>query len=161
MRKLKLYLDTSTISHLDQQDAPDKMADTLKLWQEVEDGIYDIYLSYIDFDELNRCTSGKQRILDGFIARIQYTNIAYSDEIFNLANEFIKQGILRQKSFDDAQHLASAMVSDCDAIVSWNFKHMVNIKTINGVKVVAALTGYKDVAIYTPSMLIGGDNNDS
>ena len=137
------------------------MADTLRLWQEIEVGIYDIYLSFVDFDELDRCLPDKQRTLDEFIARIEYTHIDYSDEIHSLADEFIKQGILRQKSFDDAQHLASAMVYECDAIVSWNFKHMVNHKTINGVKGVAALTGYKDVAIYTPSMLIGGEEDDS
>ena len=44
MKKIKLYLDTSIISHLDHQDTPDKMADTLRLWREVEDSIYDIYL---------------------------------------------------------------------------------------------------------------------
>jgi len=161
MKKLKLYLDTSIISHLDQQDAPEKMADTLALWQEVEDGIYDIYLSFVDFDEINRCKPDKQKILDSYIARIEYTHIDISDEIFDLASEFITQAILKQKSFDDALHLASAMVSDCDAVVSWNFKHMVNIKTINGIKIVAALTGYKDVAIYTPTILTGGTDDDS
>lgn len=32
MEKLKIYLDTSVISHLMQEDVPEKMADTLKLW---------------------------------------------------------------------------------------------------------------------------------
>jgi hypothetical protein len=31
MRKLKIYLDTSVISHLFADDTPDKMADTIKL----------------------------------------------------------------------------------------------------------------------------------
>ena len=137
------------------------MADTLELWQDVEDGIYDVYLSYVNFDELNRCKPDKQKILDSYIARIEYTHIEPSSEIFLLADEFIKQGILKQKSYDDAQHLASAMVNECDIIVSWNFKHMVNHKTINGVRGVAALTGYKDIAIYTPTMLTGGSDNDS
>ena len=33
MRKLKVYLDTSVISHLAQEDVPEKMTDTLKLWE--------------------------------------------------------------------------------------------------------------------------------
>jgi len=161
MKKLKLYLDTSTISHLDQQDAPEKMADTLALWREIEDGIYDVYLSYVDFEEVLECSPEKRRTLAEYISRIKYTHIEPSGEIYLLADEFIKLGILRPKSYDDAQHLASAMVSECDAIASWNFKHMVNLRTINGVKVVAALTGYKDIAIYTPSILIGGTDDDS
>jgi predicted nucleic acid-binding protein len=161
MKKLKLYLDTSTVSHLDQQDTPDKMADTLTLWQEIEDGIYDVYLSFVLFEEVLECSPKKRRTLAEFISRIDYTHIEADNEIALLADEFIKQDILRPKSYDDAQHLASAMVSECDIIVSWNFKHMVNLRTINGVKVVAALTGYKDIAIYTPSILIGGTDDDT
>jgi hypothetical protein len=33
MRKLKVYLDTSVISYLYQLDAPEKMKDTLELWE--------------------------------------------------------------------------------------------------------------------------------
>ncbi len=36
MRKLKLYFDTSVISHLDQQDTPDKMASTHRLIKKVK-----------------------------------------------------------------------------------------------------------------------------
>lgn len=45
MKKLKIYLDTSVISHLKQGDAPDKTADTLKLWEDIKQGKYDVYLS--------------------------------------------------------------------------------------------------------------------
>jgi hypothetical protein len=45
-------------------------------------------------------------------------------------------------------------------IVSWNFKHLVNVKTINGVKGVNALAGYKEMPIYTPTMLIEGGSDD-
>ena len=33
-RKLKVYLDTSVVSHLWQIDAPEKMQETLALWEE-------------------------------------------------------------------------------------------------------------------------------
>ena len=36
MKKLKLYLDTSVISHLDAPDTPEKMADTLALWEDLK-----------------------------------------------------------------------------------------------------------------------------
>jgi len=47
---------------------------------------------------------------------------------------------------------------DCDAIISWNFKHIYNIKTIRGVKVVSGITGYPEIAIYSPTILIEGDD---
>jgi hypothetical protein len=63
---------------------------------------------------------------------------------------------------DDSQHIAYACVYSCDMVVSWNFKHMVNLKTISGVKSVNALAGYKEMFIYPPTMLIeGGTENDT
>jgi hypothetical protein len=39
-------------------------------------------------------------------------------------------------------------------LVSWNFRHMVNYKVINGVKAVNILAGYREMFIYTPTILI-------
>lgn len=44
-RKLKVYLDTSVISYLHQEDTPERMKDTLVLWKQFEAGKYEIYLS--------------------------------------------------------------------------------------------------------------------
>ena len=50
MRKLKVYLDTSVISHLMQEDVPEKMADTLQLWELFREGVYDVYLSTVTLE---------------------------------------------------------------------------------------------------------------
>ena len=41
---------------------------------------------------------------------------------------------MKQKSFDDCQHIAAALLAGCVIIISWNFKHIVNVKTVRGVK---------------------------
>lgn len=46
-RKLKVYLDTSVISHLQQEDVPEKMADTRQLWEMFKNRKYDVYLSTV------------------------------------------------------------------------------------------------------------------
>ena len=46
------------------------------------------------------------------------------------------------------------IVSDCDIIISWNFKHIVNVKTIRGVKVITTMEGFKDLLIYQPTALL-------
>ncbi len=33
MRKRKVYLDTSVVSYLNREDAPERMRDTLQLWE--------------------------------------------------------------------------------------------------------------------------------
>jgi predicted nucleic acid-binding protein len=45
MRKFKVYLDTSTISYLSQDDAPEKMQETLEFWDDVKSGVYDVFIS--------------------------------------------------------------------------------------------------------------------
>ena len=66
---------------------------------------------------------------------------------------------LKEKHIDDCRHIAGAIVSGCDVIVSWNFKHIVNYKTQMGVKAVTALEGYKELLIYTPAALMGGEDD--
>jgi hypothetical protein len=41
MKRIKIYLDTSVISYLDQQDAPERMADTHVLWNRIKAGAYE------------------------------------------------------------------------------------------------------------------------
>jgi predicted nucleic acid-binding protein len=161
MKKLKIYLDTSVISYLDQQDAPERMAETHRLWELIKAGKYDVIISKVVVDEINRCGEVKRNILFSYLAEIRYLLANIDARGVEVASRFVDLGILRQKSLDDCQHIAAAIISGCDVIVSWNFKHIVNHKMMMGVKAVAALEGYDDLLIYTPSILIGGEQNDS
>jgi hypothetical protein len=46
------------------------------------------------------------------------------------------------------------VIGGCDCIISWNFKHIVNIKTIRGVRAITNLKGYKSIEILNPSALL-------
>jgi len=60
MRKLRLYLDTSTISHLFADDTPDKMRDTNLLWDDIASEEYEILLSPVVMDEVGSCSEPKR-----------------------------------------------------------------------------------------------------
>ena len=156
MRKLKVYLDTSVISYLSQEDAPERMKDTLELWKYFVNGKYDVYLSQVTLDEIEKCSESKRNKLYDYLSDIEYTKLEINAEIVELAQKIIDMGILRPKSFDDCQHIATAVVHGCDCIISWNFKHIVNIKTIKGVRAITHLESYKDIDIMNPSVLLGG-----
>jgi hypothetical protein len=47
---------------------------------------------------------------------------------------------LLSKNFDDCRHIACSIVTECDCIVFWSFKHIVNLRNQTGVKIVSALT---------------------
>ena len=86
--------------------------------------------------------------------------IETTEKTIAIAQRFIDLGVLRPKSFDDCQHIAAAIVSECNVMGSWNSQHIVNHKTMMGVKAITALEGFDDVLIYTPSVLAGGDDDD-
>ena len=58
------------------------------------------------------------------------------------------------KSENDRRHIVAAVFSECDIIVSWNFHHMVNVKTIDGVRIVCVANNIKPIDIYAPSVLL-------
>ena len=159
-KKLKIYLDTSVISHLDQRDAPDKMTDTLEFWKKVQAGEFDVFISPIVIEEIKRCNAEKYSRLQTYMNEISITFLPESKEAQDLAKLYVKEKILTEKSFDDCQHIDYACVYNCDMIISWNFKHIVNYKTISGVKGVNAISGYREMAIYTPTMLISKEESN-
>lgn len=159
MRKIKVYLDTSVISYLDQVDAPEKTKETQDLWEQFEDGEYDVYLSQITLNEVEQCPEPKRSLLYDYLGKIEFTTLEVDEESIEIAQRIIDLGILKAKSFDDCQHIAIAVVNDCDIVLSWNFKHMVNIKTIRGVRAITNLEGYKDIEIVSPSVLLEGEDD--
>ncbi len=154
MYKLKVYLDTSVISHLLQEDVPEKMADTQKLWQMFREGKYEAYLSTVTLRELQNCPEPKRSRLVDYLNQINFKTVDITDDALMVAEKLIEIGILSRKSFDDCQHIAAAVVNQCDCIVSWNFKHIVNVKTIRGVRAITSLEGYKAIEIWNPSVLL-------
>ena len=160
MRKLKIYLDTSLISHLETFDVPDKMNDTLAFWQDIMDSKYDVILSNIVMEEISECPEPKLSNLLEYLGNIDYIIQTETEESLELVKEYLKYGVLKEKSRDDLRHIALAVVMECDYIVSWNFKHFVNIKTINKVQAVNKFLGYSQVNILPPSMLLEGDDSD-
>ena len=117
-------------------------------------------LSDVVFKEIDNCFEPKRKNLADFIESIQYDRVKSSDELDALAVKCIESGVLKEKSFDDCRHFAAALLSGCNIIVSWNFKHMVNPKTYRGIRAIAIMEGYKDLMICPPTMLIGGFDGD-
>ena len=153
-RKLKVYLDTSVISHLMQEDVPEKMADTRKLWEMFKNGVYEVCLSSLTMKEVSDCSEPKRSALRDYLKQIQYESYDITKDVLDVAHQLIAMGVLTNKSFDDCQHIGAAVVNNCDCIISWNFKHIVNIKTIRGVRAITNLEGYKPIEIWNPSVLL-------
>ena len=77
-----------------------------------------------------------------------------NQEIIELQMEYINSGVVTEKSLDDALHVAIATISECELIVSWNFKHIVHFDKIPKYNAVNILKGHRQIGIYSPSEVI-------
>ena len=154
MRKLRIYLDTSVISHLEQEDVPEKMKQTRELWNLLKFGKYEVIISDLVINELNKCEGKKKNLFAEYLSKINYKKSETTSEVKLLAEKIINEKILTPKSFADCMHIASAILNNCDIIVSWNFKHIVNLKTIYGVRRITFEERYNNIDIYAPYVLL-------
>jgi predicted nucleic acid-binding protein len=159
LKKLKIYLETSAISYLDQPERGDQSVDSHRLWGKIKAGEYEPVVSDVAVTEIARCDEQKRNTLFAYLGQIEYTavEVTRDEQSLKIASRFIDLGVLKQASYNDCLHIAAAIISGCDIIVSWNFRHIVNLKTISGVKAITALEGYSDILVCTPSVIIGGD----
>ena len=156
MRKKRIYLDTSALSYLRQEDAPVPMAETQEFWKVLRTGKYDVFISNATIVELTNCAEPKRTELLTLLEEIEYTNIDIggNTEIATLVVEVEKLSIIPAKKVLDRLHIASAIYSGCNIIVSWNFEHMVNVRTIDGVRMVCLANNTAPIDIYTPAVLL-------
>ncbi len=75
-----------------------------------------------------------------------------------LVKDYLNHGVLSEKKLDDSRHVSLVVINNCDYILSWNFKHLVNIRTIDKIHGINKLLGYKDINIIPPPMLIEDDD---
>ena len=148
MKKLKVYLETSIFNFAFAEDSPVERDITLKLFAQLER--YDTYMSEIVLVEVNRTPENKRTQLFNLIDKYDLVELPFDESAKILAERYIQEGIIPRKYQEDAFHIAIASVNDLDAIISWNFEHIVKLKTKREVIGINALMGYKEIEIYSP-----------
>ena len=92
-----------------------------------------------------------------YLKQIKYTRLSITNIPADIALQIIELGILKEKSRDDANHIGIAVANELNYIISWNFKHMINVKTVNGIRAITNLRGYKNIDLVTPTYFLGED----
>ena len=77
-----------------------------------------------------------------------------------LAEEYIRQAVVARRMLTDAYHLAIATIASVDVLVSWNFRHIVNLDRIHGFNAVNLRAGYPMLEMRSPLELWKDDNED-
>jgi len=157
MRIPRIYLETSVFNFVFADDAPDKKADTLKLFEEIKEGKQQPLTSAYVVDELNRAEQDKKDKMKALIKNYDIEVLPAKAEIESLADIYVAEGMIPAKYSSDALHIATTSVYGLDVVVSWNFKHIVKTKTIRLAEIINLKEGYKRILINSPTEVIEND----
>jgi len=151
MRRLKLYLETSVWNFYFADDAPEKKETTVRFFHEIKKGTYEIFISDTVLEEIGNASEDEKKLLFNLIKQYQPKNIPIISEMLNLSRKYLSENALPGKADKDAIHAAAATVAGMDALISWNLKHLSNLRRmekINGVNLKEGFT--KRLELLTP-----------
>ena len=134
-------------------------ADTIAFFQRINNGEIIVILSDVLEAELARAPLFVRELLTT-IPQLQIENIRLTPDAIELADKYIDAKVVGKTSRADCQHIAIATLCKADILVSWNFKHIVNLDRIRGYKGINYQNGHNMIEIRTPKEIINYGNND-
>lgn len=121
----------------------------------------DLQLLYSDVAE-EELINAPQSVRD-FVKSIPEKNlwqIQLSEEAILLAEKYLEVKVVSKSNRADCYHIAMATIFKADLLVSWNFKHIVNIQRIHGYHAVNLMNGYQTIEIRNPREVFNYENDD-
>lgn len=144
--KVRIYIDASVVGGCEDDEFREH---SLRLMECFAGGDYVLVVSALTLQELAAAPVEVRRHLAKVPeAHIEILQIAA--EATELAEAYIAEGVITAKMRADAQHIAVATVGRVDVLVSWNFKHIVNLSRIHGYNSVNLRRGYPTLEIRAP-----------
>lgn len=80
--------------------------------------------------------------------------VSVNQEIIHLATKYVEEKVVDQTSFDDCLHIATATLNKADILVSWNFKHIINVYRIRGYNSINLRMNYLSLEIRSPKEIL-------
>ena len=146
----RVYIDASVVYGVLTQKFGQE---TQPFWNAVSDGKVSVILSDVLADEIARAPQNVREfyrtIPESHIERVVATTTSNA-----LAERYIAENVVGQSSLDDCKHIALATINHANVLVSWNFKHIVNVDRIRGYNSVNMKMGYPQIDIRTPYEVI-------
>lgn len=142
----KIYIDTSVFGgYFDEEFAEH----TVPLFERLKNDEFILLFSTVTQEELTNAPE-KVRVLVKSIKTDNTEFLETTNEAVELATEYITEKVVGQTSFADCLHIAIATINKADFLISWNFKHIVNIQRIRGYNSINIKNGYKNLEIRSP-----------
>lgn len=143
-------MDTSVIGgYFDVEFAKE----TQELFDNLAHSRYDIMYSSVTEDELLNAPKQVREFLETIPTNLK-KRVKLTEEAVKLADTYIAENVVGQTSREDCFHIALATINKADVLVSWNFKHIVNIIRIRGYNPVNLKSGYSQIDIHSPKEIV-------
>jgi len=151
MKKLRIYVDTSVFGGCFDDEFSNA---SLQLFEAFKNSAHIPVISEVTLGELE---NAPQQVKKQLITLKSVEVISITHEMEALAKKYIHENIVTEKYAGDALHIAAATITNADVLVSWNFKHIVNLKKINAFNAVNLKEGYGSLEIRTPQEVIDSE----
>lgn len=151
MRPLHLYVETSVWNFYFADDAPEKRDATIAFFDCLPASPYEIFVSPVVSTEIAKAEPEKRQRLGELLERHSPVSLEFTEEMAELARQYLAHGAIPPGKPEDAMHVACATVSELDAVISWNMKHIANLRRQERIQAVNMLNGYhKPLSLITP-----------
>lgn len=121
--KLRIYLDTSVLSAYYDDRLIDRKIETEQFWNRLN--LFEVSTSEITRKELS--LTSKPELRSQLLKLLEQTAVvSITPEMNALAQNYVDAGIFTPMMQNDALHVAAAVITRQDVLLSWNFKHLVN-----------------------------------
>ena len=150
IKKLTIYIDTSVIGGFFDIEFQEE---TKSLFNEINSEKYEVIFSAVTSDELLNAPLPVRELIKT-IPQNCIKQVELSEEAVKLADAYIEEKVVGKTSREDCFHIALATIHKADILVSWNFKHIVNVFRIRGYNSVNLKYGYPQIDIRSPKEII-------
>jgi len=151
---MRLYFDTSVFGALFDTELPRRIEVTRLLLESTIKGKNIGMISDVVLEEIGRAPNElKKKILEE-IRKIPLEAISEDESSADLLLIYEKEEFVRKTARLDLRHLAVAVISGADAIVSWNFRDIVNVRTRRAVHSINLRLGLPLIEIVSPEEVI-------
>jgi len=151
--KTRIYIDTSVIGGCEDEEFREHSARLMECFAR---GEFVLVLSDLTVQELSAAPQDVRRCISQ-VPEDHIMVLRLDAEARELAEAYISEGVISPSMRADARHIAMATIARVDVLVSWNFKHIVNLNRIRGFNSVNLRRGYPGLEIRSPREVLRDD----
>ena len=146
MKPLRVYVGTSVFGGCFDAEFAEE---STRFFDLVRDGRVVVLVSQVVVDELSEAPPHVRALFRSLVEE-SVVPVELTSDIIELRDGYVAAGIVSRRFVDDATHVAAATLARADAIVSWNFRHIVRVDKMRAYNQVNLQAGFGLLSIVSP-----------